>query len=124
MQGKSGSWIPFKANDLLNFSVQKQVFKQEVGLCEKSTPRKITNKSFDDWLNFPVSGNKKFSNKVSNIKFGAKRTAFFGTNVNCNPILQNKLTGTVPTFLSFRDKDESFSPPNIDAWERSIREEM
>ena len=107
-----------------DFSVQKPVFKQEIGLCEKSIPRKITNKNFDDRLNFPVSGNKKVSNKVSNIKFGAKRTAFFGTNVNCNPILQNKLTGTVPTLLSFRDKDESFSPPNIDAWERSMREEM
>ena len=28
-----------------DFSVQKPVFKQEIGLCEKSIPRKITNKN-------------------------------------------------------------------------------
>lgn len=109
----------------VEFSVQKQVFNQGIGPSEKFISRKITNNNLKDRLNFPVSGNKKVSNKVSNIKFGAKRTAFFGTNVNCNPILQNKQTGTVPTFFyPPRIKTRVFSPPNIDAWERSMREEM
>ena len=92
----------------VEFSVQKQVFNQGIGPSEKFISRKITNNNLKDRLNFPVSGNKKLSNKVIDIEFGAKKSAFFGTNVNCNPILQKNQIGTVPTFFILQNKDESF----------------